>query len=170
MPVSLSAPPTPPPPSPFPRTTVRVPLLSLLTLRHAFPGDAYQTSRGTRDYCGPQELRGKSSVGRRHALGRLSDDACRRDDGLKTTAGGAVSFAPPHTPTPKPSTTSRIGRGVGCKSAYGTLGRETRRGHWSAGAGGLVALRRTDDAGRTMGGTRNWRGAAEYALWTERRQ
>ena len=34
----------------------------------------------------------------------------------------------------------------------------------------MVALRRTDDGGRTMGGTRHWRGAAEYALWTERRQ
>ena len=33
----------------------------------------------------------------------------RRDEGLKTIAGGAVSFAPP--PTPKPSTTSRTGRG-----------------------------------------------------------
>ena len=133
--------------------------------RHAFPGDAYQTSRGTHDYCGPQESRGKSSVRRRHALGRLSGDACRRDDGLKTTAGGSVSFAPPHTPTPKPSTTSRIGRGGGgYKPAYGTLGRETRRGHWSAGARGLVALRRTDDEGRTMGGIRHWRGAAEYAF------
>ena len=87
----------------------------------------------------------KTSVGRRHALGRLSGDACRREDGLNITAGGAVSFAPPHTPTPKPSTTSRIGRGGGCKPAYGTLGRGTRRGNWSAGAGGLVALRRTDD-------------------------
>ena len=36
-------------------------------------------------------------------------DACRQDNGLKTTAGGAVSFAPP--PTPKPSTTSRTGWG-----------------------------------------------------------
>ena len=32
----------------------------------------------------------------------------------------------------------------------------------------MVALRRTDDGGRTMGGTRHWRGAAEYMLWTER--
>ena len=52
---------------------------------------------------------------------------------------------------------------MGCKPAYGTLGRETSRGHWSAGAGGLVALRQTGDGGRTMGGTRHWRGAAEYA-------
>ena len=66
--------------------------------RHAFPGEAYQTSGGTQDYCGPQESRGKSSVGRRHALGRLSGDACRRDDGLKIIAGGAVFLAPPtHT-------------------------------------------------------------------------
>ena len=28
----------------------------------------------------------------------------------------------------------------------------------------MVALRRTDDGGRTMGGTRHWRGAAEYAF------
>ena len=51
-----------------------------------------------------------------------------------------------------------------CNPAYGTLGQETRRGHWSAGSGGLVALRRTDDGGRTMYGTRHWRGAAEYSF------
>ena len=34
----------------------------------------------------------------------------------------------------------------------------------------MVALRRTDDGGRTMGDTRHWRGEAEYTLWTERRQ
>ena len=28
----------------------------------------------------------------------------------------------------------------------------------------MVALRRTDDRGLTMGGTRHWRGAAEYAF------
>ena len=28
----------------------------------------------------------------------------------------------------------------------------------------MVALRRTDDGGRAMGGTRHWRGAAEYAF------
>ena len=48
--------------------------------------------------------------------------------------------------------------GGGCKPAYGRLGREIRRGHWSAGAGGLVAFRRTDDGGRTTGGTRHWGG------------
>ena len=32
-----------------------------------------------------------------------------------------------------------------------------------AEAGGLVALRQTDSGGRTMGGTRHWRGSAEYA-------
>ena len=42
----------------------------------------------------------KSSLKGNNLLGRLSGDACRRDDGLKTTAGGAVSFAPPHTPPP----------------------------------------------------------------------
>ena len=50
----------------------------------------------------------------------------------------------------------------GCKPAYGTLGRKNRRGHWSAEAGGLVAFRLTDDGERTMGGTRHWRGSAEY--------
>ena len=34
----------------------------------------------------------------------------------------------------------------------------------------MVALRQTDDGGRKMGGTRHWMGAAEYALWIERRQ
>ena len=61
--------------------------------------------------------------------------------------GAPSPFAPPHTHTPKPSTTSRIGRGGGCKPAYGTLGRQSRRGHWSAEARGLVALGRTDDGG-----------------------
>ena len=28
----------------------------------------------------------------------------------------------------------------------------------------MVALRRTDGGGRTMGGTRHWRGTAEYAV------
>ena len=28
----------------------------------------------------------------------------------------------------------------------------------------MVALRRTDDGGRTMGGTRHWRGATEYSF------
>ena len=28
----------------------------------------------------------------------------------------------------------------------------------------MVALRQTDDGGQTMGGTRHWRGAAEYAF------
>ena len=82
---------------------------------------------------------------------------------------GAPSPSPPH---PHPSQVPPAAQvvGGGCKPAYGTLGWEARRGHWSAGAGGLVALRRTDDGGRTMGGTIQWRGAAEYALWTERRQ
>ena len=51
----------------------------------------------------------RASGGGMH-LGRLSGDACRRDDGLTTTAGAVYFFAPPHTPTPKPSKTSRIGR------------------------------------------------------------
>ena len=71
--------------------------------------------------------------------------------------GGPSPFAPPHTPTPKPSTTSRIGRGGG-------------RGHWSAGAGGLVARRRTDDGGRTMGRPDTEGGRLNTRLWTERRQ
>ena len=65
---------------------------------HAFPGEAYRTSRGTHVNCGPQDSRGKSSVGRRHALGCLSGDACRQDNGIKTTAGGAVSLSAPPTP------------------------------------------------------------------------
>ena len=52
----------------------------------------------------------------------------------------------------------------GSKPAYGTMCWETGRGHWSAGAGGLVARRRTDDGGRTIGGTGHWRGAAEYTF------
>ena len=43
--------------------------------------------------------------------------------------------------------------GGGYKPAYGTLGKENRRRHWSAEAGGLVAFLRTDD-----GGNRDWRG------------
>ena len=83
----------------------------------------------------------------------------------RSPRGVPSPFAPPHTPIPKPSNTSRIGRGGGgCKPEYGTLGRGTRGGHWSAGAKGLGARRRTDDGGRTMGGTRHWRGAAEYAV------
>ena len=31
-----------------------------------------------------------------------------------------------------------------------------------AEAGGFVAFRRTDDGGWMMGGTRHWRGSAEY--------
>ena len=44
-----------------------------------------------------------------------------RVEGLKTIAGGAVSFAPP--PTPKPSTTSRTGRG-GVQTCIGPLDRK----------------------------------------------
>ena len=62
---------------------------------------------------------GSRASGIGNALGRLSGDACRRDDGLKIIAGGAVSFAPPHTPTPKPSTTSHIGRGGGASLHMG---------------------------------------------------
>ena len=59
----------------------------------------YRTSRGTHVDCGLPKSRGKSSVGRRHAPGRQSGDACRRDDGLKTSQG-AVSFRPStHTHT-----------------------------------------------------------------------
>ena len=50
---------------------------------------------------------------RRHAL----PGDKRRDEGLKTIAGGAVYFAPP--PTPKPSTTSRTGRGGGANLHMG---------------------------------------------------
>ena len=106
----------------------------------------------------PQEL--KRELERRLEQERYPGAACRRVEVLKTIAGGAVSFALP--PTPKPSTTSRTGRGGGCKPAYGTLGQENRRGHWSAEAGGLVAFRRTDDGGRTIGVTRHWRGSDEY--------
>ena len=65
----------------------------------------------------PQESRGNSSVDE-GTLSRTTPTG--RVEGLKTIAGGAVSFAPP--PTPKPSTPSRTGRG-GCNPADGTLGR-----------------------------------------------
>ena len=79
----------------------------------------------------------------------LKGDACQRVEGLKTIAGGAVSFAP--SPTPKPSTTSRTGRGgvqtyiwdAGFRKPGEDIGRPI--------AGGLVAFLRTDDGGRTMG-------------------
>ena len=41
----------------------------------------------------------------------MPGDNCRRVKGLQTIAGCAVSFDPP--PTPRPSTTSRTGRGWG---------------------------------------------------------
>ena len=111
--------------------------------------------------------RGTLSVGRRHApVRQLVMPADETTDSRPPR--GAPSSSPPH---PHPSQVPpAVQVGGGCKPAYGTLGRETRRGHWSAGAGGLVALLRTDDGGRTMGGTSHWRGAAEYALWTERRE
>ena len=77
---------------------------------------------------------------------------------------GAVSFCPStHTHTQAKYHQPYRSRG-GSKPAYGTLGRENGRGHWSAGAGGLVARRRTDNGGRAMGGTGHWRGASEYTF------
>ena len=87
-------------------------------------------------------------------------DAWRREERLKTIAGGAVSFSPP--PTPKPSTTSRTGRGGGCKPAYGTLGQETRRGHWSADSRRVGSFPTDRQWGTDDGGTRHWRRSAEY--------
>ena len=122
-------------------------------------GDACRRDDGLKTIAGTARITSEIERRSKACTWPLSSDACQREDGLKTTAGGAISFAPP--PTPKPSTTSRTGR-EGCKPAYGTLGQETRRGHWLADTGGLVALQRTDDGGRTMGGIRHWRGSAKY--------
>ena len=69
------------------------------------------------------------------------------------------SLSIPAGPPTKPSTTSRTGRGGGCKPAYGTLGQETRRGHWSADSrrvGSFPTDGRwgTDDGGPDTGGGR----------------
>ena len=127
VPVSLSDPPTPLPLSPYNRTfTYTLPpnrsvfLWESIGKRTVVRGKgeggwggqterrarktqerirASRTSRGTHVDCGLPKSRGKSSVGRRHAPGRLSGDACRRDDGLKTSQG-SVSFCPStHTHT-----------------------------------------------------------------------
>ena len=112
---------------------------------------------GRKERRAPQDSRENLSVDE----GTLSQaKPTRRVEGLKTIAGGVVSFAPPHTP--KPSTTSRISP-VGCKPAYGMLGKENRRRHLSAEAGGLVAFRRTDHGGRTM-----WGIETEGVCWIDR--
>ena len=81
---------------------------------------------------------------------------------------GAPSPSPPHPHPSQVPPAAQVGGGGGCKPAYGTLGRENRRGHWSAKAGGLVAFRRTDDGGRTMGETRHWGGRRNTQKWAER--
>ena len=58
----------------------------------------------------------------------------------------------------------------GRKPAYGTLGKETRKIHWSTEAGGLVAFRRTDDRGRTMWGIDTGGGRLNRQKRAERRQ
>ena len=85
---------------------------------------------------------------RRLKQARYPGNAWRQDERLKTIAGDAVSFAPP--PTPKPSTTSRTGRG----GANLQMGRWVRKPEEDIGrpiSGGLVDFRQTDDGGRTMG-------------------
>ena len=67
----------------------------------------------------PQESKREIDCRRRHAN---PGDACQCVKGLKTIAGGAVSFANP--PTPKPRTTSRTGRGGGANLHMGRWGRK----------------------------------------------
>ena len=80
----------------------------------------------------------------------LKGDAYRLGEGLKTIAGGAVSFVPP--PTPKPSTTSRTDRGGGANLHMVRWVRKPGEDIGRPIAGGLVAFRRTDNGGRTMWG------------------
>ena len=99
----------------------------------------------------PQESKRELERRRRHAFPGV---ACRRVEGLQTIAGGSVTFAPP--PTPKPSTTSRTGRG-GCKPA---LGRVTGNQERTLVGRQPVGCRfPTDGRQRTR---RCWRGAAKY--------
>ena len=65
--------------------------------RHAFPGDAYQTSRGTHNHRGPQESRGKSSVGFEAGTQHLPTRRRNQDH-----RGGAPSPSPlPTLPHPR---------------------------------------------------------------------
>ena len=108
----------------------------------------------------PQESKRELERRRRHPnLGV----ACWRVEGLQTIAGGAISFAPP--PTPKPSTTSRTGRG-GVQTCIWAAGQEKRRGHWSAVRRRAEDFWQTDDEGQDAAGGRR----LNRLIWAERRQ
>ena len=64
--------------------------------------------------------------------GRRGGKKDERREETQDHRGGASTFAPPHTPTPKPSTTSRIGNGGGGASLHmgrwvGKLGEDIGR-------------------------------------------
>ena len=111
--------------------------------------------RSRKERRAPQDLRENSSVDE-GTLSRATPT--RQVKGLKTIVVGAVSFAPP--PTPKPSTTSRTGRG-GVQTCMWDAG-EGKQKKTLVGRSRRVGRFLTDGQwGTDDVGNRHWRGLSE---------